>query len=743
MKRLRLLLGISALFAVAVLGLACVRYGMRRAANEEQKPERPRYTPVAGLEDAKLRLAAPSPGNRRLLLDARALGRLRESAQKKTPAFGYLVARADEVTNKQVKSGYQGFEWADAVASASLAWHATGDTRYAEAAVGYVRALLDDRYVVGDGKGGRDVVTYDSGYGIRTFAAYSALGYDWLRGAPGMDEALRARILERLGEWLAWYEEKGYLRDRPTANYYWGYLTAASFAGLAASGESAAADRWLKLARDELSNNVLPAFREELKGGGWPEGAQYGAYTTAEIALVAEAFRTGAGIDVTSKLPWLEQTVTQHVHALLPDEGTVYDGGTWTEHPARPSALPLAAASIALETVNPTRAAEARFMVRNALPPLRREQAWIGLLADRPGGAERNPREGAPASLHVPGMGLTFVRSDWSKNALWASFQAGPRLAEDHQDNDQGHFVLARGADLLLVDGGGSEGSATINHNTILVDDGGRHLTYPPNQGVWGARKVKTTRFADDGEVAVATGDIGEAYAPSCARDNCDDRSVERLIRTFVVVRPATLVIQDAVVLERPEFSVTFAAHLTTEPRVNGSVTSAVVGKSRVDVRTLVPGDAKPVVLREPTPSGKGPHRLNQPWGPMWRLEVPSPSGNRERELLHFVTTGAADSPPVAAELLRGKGLHGGAARVEGRRIVVLFAEDGSTEHSVSLGGAADIATVVNLSPGKRYRVELDPGPCSLRLGESKDGRDRQATSGGFLRIDASRCVSK
>jgi hypothetical protein len=743
MKRLTILLGIPALLAVAVLALACVRYGLKRAAPEAREPARPRYAAVAGLGDAELRLAAPSPNGRRIVLDARALERLRESAQKKTPAFAYLIARADSVTSKQARSGYQGFEWADAMASTSLAWHATGEPRYAEAAVGYVRALLDDRYVVGDGKGGSGVVTHDSGYGIRTFAAYAALGYDWLRGAPGMDETLRARILARLDEWLGWYEQKGYLRDRPTANYYWGYLTALSFAGLAASGESAAADRWLKLARDELSNNVLPAFREELKGGGWPEGAQYGAYTTAEVALVAEAFRTGAGIDVTSKLPWLEQTVTQHVHALLPDEGSVYDGGTWTERPPRPSALPLAAAGMALENVNPTRAAEARWMVAHVLPPLRREQAWIGLLADRPGGAERNPREGAAASLHVAGMGLTFVRSDWSKNALWASFQAGPRLAEDHQDNDQGHFELARGGDLLLVDGGGPEGSATVNHNTLLVDDGGRHLTYPPNQGVWGGRKVKTTRFADDGEVAVAVGDIAEAYAPSCARDGCGDRSVERMIRTFVVVRPATLVIHDAVVLERPEFAVSFAAHLTTEPSVTGSTTSAIVGKSRVDLRTLVPGDVKPAVLREPTPSGKGPHRLNQPWGPMWRVEVPSASGTRERELLHFVTTGPADAAPVATEPLRGKGLHGGALRAEGRRVVVLFAEDGATERSAALGGAADVAAVVNLTPGKRYRVELDPGPCALRLTESKEPRDPQSTSAGFLRVDASRCAKR
>ena len=79
------------------------------------------------------------------------------------------------------------------------------------------------------------------------------------------------------------------------------------------------------------------------------------------------------------------------MHALLPDEQTVYDGGTWGEHPARPSGVALAALSIALEGVDDARAADARWlMTAHALPPLKREQAWLGLLADRPG-AEREP----------------------------------------------------------------------------------------------------------------------------------------------------------------------------------------------------------------------------------------------------------------------------------------------------------------------------------------------------------------
>jgi hypothetical protein len=724
-------------FASCLLSLvACGKLGLHRGGSEDPSPAR-HLTPVA-LASAPLALPAVPAGAHRLLLDARTLARLKESARLQTPAFVYTSRRAEEALEKPIASGYQGFEWADELACLSLLWNATGEPRFAEGAIRYLNALLDDRLTVGDGQGGAEVIRHDSGYGIRTFGAYSALAYDWLRGAPGMDDSLKRRVLARLGQWLDWYAKDGYLRDRPTANYYWGYLTTLSFAGIAAAGETESAEQWSKLALHELSHNVLPTFNDQLVGGGWPEGWQYGEYTTLEIALVASVFRDTAGIDVPSKLPWLGQTVTHHVHALLPDEQSVYDGGTWGEHPARPSALALTALGIALEGVDDTRAAEARWLTAHALPPLKREQAWLGLLADRPGADERSPRSNI-TSLHLPGQGLTFARSDWSRAAVWTSFQAGPPLAEDHQDADQGHFELFRGSDGLLVDGGGSEGSATINHNCLLIDDGGRNLNYPPNQGVWGTR-VKTTRFADDGRVMAAVGELAEAYAPSCASDGCRKRSVEQATRSFVYVRPSLLVIADHVVLERPEYGVTWAAHLTQSPVRAGALTSAVIGASRVDVRTLEPGEAQLAILHEPTPSGEGSHRLNQPWGPMWRLEVASPRGSRERNFLHFISAGPATAQAPAAQLVSGDGARGASGQLEGQTIAVLFA-DPAGKGQVALGGASEVV-LAGLVPGRRYGVSVDAS-CVLHFGAASEAVASTANAGGFVHLPAAPCGAK
>lgn len=717
---------------------ACGRLGLRRDAHDE--PRQARVSAPVTLEPARLATDKPGASPHRILLDRAALERLKTSARLRTPAFVYAQTRADEALAKQLDSGYQGFEWADAVASTALLWHATGDDRYAAASLRYLNALLDDRLHLGDGQGGADVVTHDSGYGIRTFGAYSALAYDWLRGAPGMNDELRRKVRERLGQWLGWYQKEGYLRDRPTANYYWGYLTALTWSGMAAAGDDARADRWLEAARSELSSKVLPTFRDDLRGGGWPEGWQYGEYTALEVALVARAFRSPFNVDVPGKLPWLAQTVTHHVHALLPDEKSVYDGGTWGEHPAKPSGLAMTALGLALEGVDDARAAEARWLCAHALPPLTREQAWLGLLADRPDAVMRSPREGAATSLHMPGQGLTFVRSDWSKDAVWASFQGGPRLAEDHQDADQGHFELARGADQLLVDGGGSEGSATINHNTLLIDDGGENLNYPPNQGVWGT-KVRTTRFGDDGVAAVAVAELADAYSPKCVISGCRKRSVERLTRSFVFVRPDLLLIDDQVQLTSPEYGVVWAAHLTQNPKLEGEVASAVIGQSRVDVQTLSPSSAARAALREPTPSGEGSHRLNQPWGPMWRLEVSSERGQRERAFLHVITAGPANGTPAATQRLRGEGLYGALSRTASQSVAVLFA-GARLPAQIKLPGSAEQLLVVGLQPGKRYSVEVDNAACSLRVAEGKAPDHAIASSGGFVRASA-RCQAR
>src|SRR5690606_5327524 len=147
---------ISALSALALLVLAVGCTQCSHGANRPTEARRqiPADLEPIGVPAAELRLAAAGANDPTLILDASRIARLKQAAKKQTPAWQRLGAICDERAQKPVASGYQGFEWADAIASLALCFHATGDARYGRAGVGYLRALVDDRYKLGDGKGG-------------------------------------------------------------------------------------------------------------------------------------------------------------------------------------------------------------------------------------------------------------------------------------------------------------------------------------------------------------------------------------------------------------------------------------------------------------------------------------------------------------------------------------------------------------------------------------------------------------
>jgi Heparinase II/III-like protein/Fungalysin/Thermolysin Propeptide Motif len=87
-------------------------------------------------------------------------------------------------------------------------------------------------------------------------------------------------------------------------------------------------------------------------------------------------------------------------------------------------------------------------------------------------------------------LGQVFARSDWSDDATWISFNAGPHL-DTHQHYDAGSLTIYRGGVDLLVDSGTLDafGSKhwynyyvrTAAHNTLLIHDPDERW-----DGIWG-----------------------------------------------------------------------------------------------------------------------------------------------------------------------------------------------------------------------------------------------------------------
>jgi hypothetical protein len=98
-------------------------------------------------------------------------------------------AQAHAQPNEYASGGWQGFEFVITLSSCLAAYAGTGGQDALTTAIKYWTVLLDDYQEVGDGQGGDDVVTHDTGYAMRTFAPYAALAYDWLHDAPGVTES--------------------------------------------------------------------------------------------------------------------------------------------------------------------------------------------------------------------------------------------------------------------------------------------------------------------------------------------------------------------------------------------------------------------------------------------------------------------------------------------------------------------------------------------------------------------------
>ena len=72
----------------------------------------------------------------------------------------------------------------------------------------------------------------------------------------------------------------------------------------------------------------------------------------------------------------------------------------------------------------------------------------------------------APTKLshYAEGMGFVYVRSDWTPDATWFAFWAGPHV-DLHQHLDQGAFNIYKRRDLAIKSGSYDSGSATQDHS--------------------------------------------------------------------------------------------------------------------------------------------------------------------------------------------------------------------------------------------------------------------------------------
>lgn len=670
-----------------------------------------------------LAAAAPTGAHPRLWLDSSTVAGLKtQVGVKNSPVErgGARCAAARTDPSEYSDGGWQGFEFVTTLSDCLVSWAATGSADDLQTAIKYWNVLLDDYQAVGDGAGGDDVVTHDTGYAMRTFAPYSAIAYDWLHDAPGVSSDLLAHARERFDAWVTYYTQNGYLKDLPGANYEAGYAFAATLIAIAEGGEAGSAGdaHWATVHDTIWGKDLIPALAPGgvLEGGDWPEGWEYGPLSVLELGLAARAM-----IDNGSAVPgadsWADSVVLRFANGLTPSTRLAFVGGD-TQDDTPEQALdngPLVAAMAGPASAQ----AKSWALGLNSDLALQNDNSLFdGIALARAGKPSALPAD-VPTNYLGKGAGNWYVRGDWTPSAVWSVFQCTRRLVDDHEHNDAGNFVLTRAADDLVVDPSPYGTLSTLTSNAPAVDSNSLPDGYSPSQGNWGKTTSLLWARQSGSGIAVARCDYADQFR---YEDYASDVSVA--LRDFVLVPDGDageVVLVDRVVTGDAARGLHLRVRTPGDFSLDGDRATATLGGSALSVEHVWSSSGAPSVREMPQASEcpSSDHTCDVSRlaaGSEYRLDVAGPAAMA----LHVVS--ARGSLGDAHAVLEGDGYRG----------VVL--ERASGPVAVVTNGAvngARASSLVYTAPANATHVVVDApvdGSGKSDVAATKDGTNCQVT---------------
>ncbi|HTQ04135.1 MAG TPA: hypothetical protein VMI54_09765 [Polyangiaceae bacterium] len=553
--------------------------------------------------------------------------------------------------------GWQGFEFVTTLSGCLVSWIASGSADDLGTAIKYWNVLLDDYQTVGDGAGGDDVVTHDTGYAMRTFAPYSAVAYDWLHDAPGVSSDLLAHARERFDAWVTYYTSGGYLKDMPGANYEAGYAFAATLIAIAEAGEAGSAGdtHWATVHDTIWGKDLIPALAPGgvLEGGDWPEGWEYGPLSVLELGFAARAMIDN-GNAVANADTWANALVLRFANGLTPATRQAFVGGdTQDDTPEQTVDNGPLLAALAAPASD-----QAKSWARELNQDLALENdnpLFDAVALAQAGSAAALPSD-LPTNYLGKGAGNWYARGDWTDQAVWSVFQCTHRLVDDHEHNDAGNFVLTRGADDLVVDPSPYGTLSTLTSNAPAVDSNILPDGYSPSQGNWGKTTALVWERQSSSGIAVARCDYADQFRSD---DYPSDVSVA--LRDFVLVPDGgdgEVVLVDRVVTGDASRGLHLRVRTPGDLALKGDLAQATLGASALSVEHVWSSSGAPSVREMPQasecPSSDHTCDVSRlPAGSEYRIDVDGPSAMA----LHVVSARAGATG--AHDVLSGDGYRG------------------------------------------------------------------------------------
>jgi MYXO-CTERM domain-containing protein len=591
----------------------------------------------------------PSGGHPRLYLtDARRAALLKNAGTNGTAAAN-LVAQCDDVILHPVtdRGGADAFAWPSAALNCALAYLATQDQKYLDASIKYWHTSLDDDQTQGDHLGcvaGVDAnwqmdwdgtyppppvlltVMHDTGYPMRWYGPFLALTYDWLYGAPGVDDALRAQTRVCLTAWMDEYTKNGFMNDVPGTNYNAGYLIGKTLSAIAIGTDGGADGHLWNETLDDAFGKVLigtgdrwtPAGGNNfyvyggLVGGdkpplsGPPIGAlvggdwgswQYGPLSVLEYSAATVALEE-QGVALPQMDDWASSLFLRYAHGTVPTRDAEYAGCGDLDSPT-PYQTPTVGVldAVLLGPVSDQVAAWALAM--------KNEQGQTGsVIWDALAEARavtpldyRSQTPPPPLWYLSRGSRSVYARTAWDTQAYWGVFSSPPALL-DHQHFSASSFVFSRGADHLIVDPAPYGGNTSWESNAVTADSSVVEGDYAPSQTPWSEAELPWARGTADA-VFAARSDFSKAFIMAGTPSD-----ISYAHREWVMLPEGEVVTLDRVHTSAASRNTHISFHTNTGAgglTLSGGVASGAVGGSRVVIHPVLLSGGTPEITQPST----------------------------------------------------------------------------------------------------------------------------------------------
>lgn len=421
-----------------------------------------------------------------------------------------------------------------------------------------------------------------------------ALVYDWCFGA--LDDSQRQRWLDYANQavWNVWHHEEaswngavfawsGWSVDNPSNNYYYSFLQATLYLGLAAYEEHPDAAGWVTMFRDtKIGGQLVPVFSADLAGGGSREGTGYGV-AMARLFRLYDFWETSTGEPIKDLTGHTRASLLHMLHEVVPTLDRIAPVG---DHARDSTAalfdyhrdyVQLLAYMYKDDPVAPT----ARWWLQAcSVPQMSQHFMAVWDFWYDPGDLPAAPGSELHPVYHATGTGQVYARSAWDEDATWVHLAAGP-YTESHAHRDKGSLLFYRGEwlayDQNILSHSGIRQEEEM-HNLVRIVDGGQTVTQHE-----GAPPADLLALAEGDGWLYAAVDVTPIYDGHAA--------VARVEREMVFIKPDVLVVFDRVDTNGGSERV-WQLNTPIQPALADTTATIAGSQATLVVRRIAPDDA-------------------------------------------------------------------------------------------------------------------------------------------------------